>query len=139
MEETRPVIEYLELSDLIAIHRRHLSSEGIETNFAGVLHNPNSLEYLLHVVRVGGREGDPYPTLADKAAVYAFNIITRHVFVDGKQTDWHDGHALVFEPEQSRSERNYKQGNCECCSFYSRKQNGFRRICRLDKQSNHFF
>ena len=50
-----------------------------------VLHNPNSLEYLLHVVRIGETEGDPYPTLAEKAAVYAFNIITRHVFVDGNK------------------------------------------------------
>ena len=85
MEETSQVIKYLELSDLIEIHRRYLSSEGIETSFAGVLHNPNSLEYLLHVVRIGETEGDPYPTLAEKAVVYAFNIITRHVFVDGNK------------------------------------------------------
>jgi len=78
VEETSPVIKYLELSDLIEIHRRHLSSEGIETSFAGVLHNPNSLEYLLHVVRIGETEGDPYPTLAEKAAVYAFNITDLH-------------------------------------------------------------
>jgi death on curing protein len=85
VEETSQVIKYLELSDLIEIHRRHLSSEAIETGFAGVLHNPNSLGYLLQVVRIGEREGDPYPTLAEKAAVYAFNIITRHVFVDGNK------------------------------------------------------
>ena len=85
MEETSQVIKYLEFSDLIEIHRRHLSSEGIETSFAGVLHNPNSLGYLIDVVRIGQSQSDPYPTLAQKAAVYAFNIITRHVFVDGNK------------------------------------------------------
>ena len=85
MEETSQVIKYLEFSDLIEIHRRHLSSEGIATSFAGVLHNPNSLGYLLNVVRIGQSQRDPYPTLAEKAAVYAFNIITRHVFVDGNK------------------------------------------------------
>ena len=85
MEETSQVIKYLEFSDLIEIHRRHLSSEGIATSFAGVLHNPNSLGYLLNVVRIGQSQSDPYPTLAEKAAVYAFNIITRHVFVDGNK------------------------------------------------------
>ncbi|MFA6222536.1 MAG: type II toxin-antitoxin system death-on-curing family toxin [Desulfomonilaceae bacterium] len=85
MEETSQVIKYLEFSDLIEIHRRHLSSEGIETSFAGVLHNPNSLGYLLDVVTIGQSQSDPYPTLAEKAAVYAFNIITRHVFVDGNK------------------------------------------------------
>jgi death-on-curing protein len=85
VEETSQVIKYLEFSDLIEIHRRHLSSEGIETSFAGVLHNPNSLGYLLDVVTIGQSQSDPYPTLAEKAAVYAFNIITRHVFVDGNK------------------------------------------------------
>jgi death-on-curing protein len=85
VEETSQVIKYLEFSDLIEIHRRHLSSEGIETSFAGVLHNPNSLGYLIDVVRIGQSQSDPYPTLAQKAAVYAFNIITRHVFVDGNK------------------------------------------------------
>ena len=74
MEETSQVIKYLELSDLIEIHRRYLSSEGIETSFAGVLHNPNSLEYLLHVVRIGETEGDPYPTLAGKKRRYTHSI-----------------------------------------------------------------
>ncbi len=46
---------------------------------------PHSLGYLLHVVMIGETEGDPYPTLAEKAAVYAFNIITRHAFVDGNK------------------------------------------------------
>jgi death-on-curing protein len=85
VEETSQVIKYLEFSDLIEIHRRHLSSEGIETSFAGVLHNPNSLGYLIDVVRIGQSQSDPYPTLAQKSAVYAFNIITRHVFVDGNK------------------------------------------------------
>jgi death on curing protein len=43
------------------------------------------LGYLLDVVRIGQSQGDPYPTLAQKAAVYSFNIITRHVFVDGNK------------------------------------------------------
>jgi death on curing protein len=85
VEETSQVIKYLEFSDLIEIHHRHLSSEGIETSFAGVLHNPNSLGYLLDVVRIEQSQSDPYPTLAEKAAVYTFNIITRHVFVDGNK------------------------------------------------------
>ena len=78
-------MKYLDLGDLKEIHGRHLSSEGTDAGLAGVLHNANSLGYLLDVVRIGEREGDPYPTLAEKAAVYAFNIITRHVFVDGNK------------------------------------------------------
>ena len=52
---------------------------------AGCLQNPSSLEYLVEAVQSEVFGVDMYPSLASKAAVYAFNIMTRHVFCDGNK------------------------------------------------------
>lgn len=58
------------------------------------LHEEN-LDYLLEIVQ-SEMFGEPlYPTIADKAAVYFYNIICNHIFQDGnKRTGL--GCALVF-------------------------------------------
>ena len=58
------------------------------------LHEEN-LDYLLEAVQ-SELFGEPmYPTIADKAAVYCYNIICNHIFSDGnKRTGL--GAALVF-------------------------------------------
>ena len=57
--------------------------------------NENQLHYLVQIVgeEIGGVE--LFPTLTQKAAVYAHHIITRHIFLDGnKRTGMHC--AIVF-------------------------------------------
>jgi death on curing protein len=58
------------------------------------LHEPN-LDYLIEIID-SEMFGQPlYPTIADKAAIYLYNIICNHIFSDGnKRTGL--GVALVF-------------------------------------------
>ena len=52
---------------------------------AGIIINQNSLYYLINIVNSDINGKELYPKITQKAAVYAFNIITRHVFVDGNK------------------------------------------------------
>ncbi|GAA4399562.1 hypothetical protein GCM10023187_11630 [Nibrella viscosa] len=75
---------YLDKEDIIFINRRTVSEHGGHFmpphNF---LHEEN-LDYLLEAVQAE-MFGEPlYPTIADKAAVYCYNIICNHIFSDGK-------------------------------------------------------
>ena len=82
MENTRQLIRYLTIGDILFIAEDHVG--GYQ------LLNENQLHYLVEAV--GGRFGDTemYPTLFQKAAVYAHHIITGHIFLDGNAC----GHAL---------------------------------------------
>ena len=87
MENTRQLIRYLTIGDILFIAEDHVG--GYQ------LLNENQLHYLVEAV--GGRFGDTemYPTLFQKAAVYAHHIITGHIFLDGnKRVGMHC--ALLF-------------------------------------------
>ncbi len=61
---------------------------------ANFLHEEN-LDYLLEAVQAEMFGAPLYPTIADKAALYCYNIICNHIFTDGnKRTGL--GAALVF-------------------------------------------
>jgi len=62
-----------------------IARTGGYTAGAGVLINPNSFYYLIEYVQEICSNGDIYQLLAEKAAYYAYHIITRHVFVDGNK------------------------------------------------------
>ena len=59
--------------------------------------NENQLHYLVQIVGETIDDTELFPTLAQKAAVYAHHIITRHIFLDGnKRTGMHCA-ILFFE------------------------------------------
>lgn len=72
-------MRYFSADEIISRNREIILKTGGFTDSAGEVLNPNSLDYLIAVVE----DDKTYPTLPEKAAVYTFNIITRHIFVDG--------------------------------------------------------
>ena len=77
MENPRQLIRYLTIAEILEIAERHVG--------ANQLLNENQLHYLVEAVE--GKFGDTelYPTLLQKAAVYAHHIITGHIFFDGNK------------------------------------------------------
>lgn len=87
MENPRQHIKYLTMEDILVIADDHVA------NFKVI--KENQLHYLIDAV--GAKFGDTelYPTLFQKAAVYAHHIITGHIFWDGnKRIGMHS--ALLF-------------------------------------------
>lgn len=86
MGEARPdVIRYLRFQEIVGINRDFILRGGGFVTGVGVPRNPDSLAYLCEIVgaRLCGEE--LYPSLSEKGALYAFHIITRHVFWDGNK------------------------------------------------------
>lgn len=88
-------MKYLTFEQLIRLNQRTVEAHG--GNFLpphNLLHE-EALRYLIEAVS-GEMFGEPiYPTIADKAAVYCYSIISNHVFQDGnKRTGI--GAALAF-------------------------------------------
>lgn len=77
MENPRQYLTYLTIEDILIIAKAH------ERDYQ--LLNENQLHYLVAAVgaKLGGTE--LYPTLFQKAAVYAHHIITGHIFLDGNK------------------------------------------------------
>ena len=80
-------MRYLTIAEILEVAEGHV----------GTYHllDENRLHYLIEAV--AGKFGDTelYPTLPQKAAVYAHHIITGHIFVDGnKRTGLHC--AILF-------------------------------------------
>ena len=77
MENPRQSIKYLTIEDILIAAVGHVGDYQ--------LLNENQLHYLVEAV--GGKFGDTelYPTLFQKAAVYAHHIITGHIFFDGNK------------------------------------------------------
>ena len=87
MENPRQFVRYLTIVEILEVAERHVG--------ANQLLNENQLRYLVEAVE--GKFGDTelYPTLFQKAAVYAHHIITGHIFLDGnKRTGLHC--AILF-------------------------------------------
>jgi death-on-curing protein len=79
------MFDYLEKDDIIQINYRTYKAHGgtfiPPTNF---LHEEN-LDYLLEAVQ-SEMFGEPlYPTIADKSALYMYNIVCNHIFQDGNK------------------------------------------------------
>ena len=77
MENPRQHLRYLTIEEILEVAERHVGDYQ--------LLNENQLSYLVEAV--GGKIGDTelYPTLPQKAAVYAHHIITGHIFLDGNK------------------------------------------------------
>ena len=77
MENSRQHLRYLTIAEILEVAEGHVG------NYQ--LLNENQLRYLVEAV--SGKFGDTelYPTLPQKAAVYAHHIITGHIFFDGNK------------------------------------------------------
>ncbi len=77
MENSGQTLRYLTISEILRVAERHVGSYQ--------LLNENQLHYLVEIV--GAKLGDTelFPTLPQKAAVYAHHIITGHLFSDGNK------------------------------------------------------
>jgi len=76
---------YLEKEDVTFINQRTVEAHG--GNFMppnNFLHEEN-LDYLLETVQAEMFGQELYPTIADKAALYCYNIICNHIFTDGNK------------------------------------------------------
>ena len=70
-------MKYLTIEDILIIAVGHVG------NYQ--LLNENQLHYLVGIVGEKFGDTDLFPTLFQKAAVYAYHIITGHIFLDGNK------------------------------------------------------
>lgn len=78
-------MKYLSKEQVVFINEATVDIHG--GNFippSNFLHEEN-LDYLLEVVQADMFGKPLYPTVADKAAVYCYNIICNHIFSDGNK------------------------------------------------------
>lgn len=85
MENTSQNVRYLDFQKIVEINREIILQTGGFVAGAGKLSNPNSLNYLVEIVQAELDDKELYPSLHEKAAIYAYNIITRHIFLDGNK------------------------------------------------------
>lgn len=78
-------MRYLTIQEIIETNRTVILRTGGFTEGAGRLSNPNSLKYLVEIVQEKADGCSIYSSVSSKAAAYAFNIITRHIFLDGNK------------------------------------------------------
>ena len=87
--------DYLIYEDFILINKMTIEKHGGNFNPPENTLHPEALKYLIESV---GAEmfGEPlYPTLADKAALYLFNVVSNHIFSDGNKRTGLEA-ALLF-------------------------------------------
>ena len=77
MENSRQHFRYLTIAEILEVAEGHVGDYQ--------LLKENQLHYLVEAV--SGKFGDTelYPTLLQKAAVYAHHIVTGHIFFDGNK------------------------------------------------------
>lgn len=85
MGKTRRIVRYLGPQEIVDINRKVILESGGSVTIAGRLRIPNSLHYLVQIIQAKLDNKELYPSLSEKAALYAFNIITRHIFWDGNK------------------------------------------------------
>lgn len=87
MENPQQHIKYLTIEDILIVAQDHVG------NFQVI--RENQLHYLIDAASASFGDIELYPTLFQKAAVYAHHIITGHIFWDGnKRIGMHS--ALLF-------------------------------------------
>ena len=77
MENSCQTVRYLTVEDILSVARGHVGRYQ-------VLHE-SQLHYLVEIVCEKWGDTELFPTLFQKAAVYAHHIITGHIFVDGNK------------------------------------------------------
>ena len=77
MENAGETLRYLTIEEILRVAERHVGSYQ--------LLNENQLHYLVEIVSAKLGDTELFPTLPQKAAVYAHHIITGHLFSDGNK------------------------------------------------------
>ena len=77
MENSGQTLRYLTISEILRVAEKHVGSYQ--------LLNENQLHYLVEIVSAKLGDTELFPTLPQKAAVYAHHIITGHLFSDGNK------------------------------------------------------
>ena len=77
MESSGQSLTYLTVEDILIVAHRQVG------NYQ--LLKENQLRYLVQIVGETLGDTELFPTLTQKAAVYAHHIITRHIFLDGNK------------------------------------------------------
>ena len=77
MENSGETLRYLTIAEILRVAERHVGSYQ--------LLNENQLHYLVEIVSAKLGDTELFPTLHQKAAVYAHHIITGHLFSDGNK------------------------------------------------------
>ena len=77
MENPRQHLRYLTIEDILIIAETHV--DGYQLLYE------DRLDYLIEAVSAKFGDTELYPTLFQKAAVYAHHIITGHIFWDGNK------------------------------------------------------
>jgi death on curing protein len=79
------MIHYLEKRHILLINRSTVEAHGGNyTPPANLLHEEN-LDYIIDAVEAEMFGEALYPTIADKAAIYFYNTICNHIFLDGNK------------------------------------------------------
>lgn len=82
---------------IVLLNHRLIDRYGGEFLGFDNLANRNSLEWVLDVIQHPLFDQDPYPTLAHKAALLAWIINTRHVFIDGNKRTSMAAASLILD------------------------------------------
>ena len=77
MENAGETVRYLTISEILRVAEKHVGSYQ--------LLNENQLHYVVEIVCAKLGDTELFPTLSQKAAVYAHHIITGHLFSDGNK------------------------------------------------------
>ena len=77
MENSGETLRYLTVAEILRVAEKHVGSYQ--------LLNENQLHYLVEIVDAKLGDTELFPTLPQKAAVYAHHIITGHLFSDGNK------------------------------------------------------
>ena len=77
MENAGETLRYLTIGEILRVAERYVGSYQ--------LLNENQLHYLVEIVGARLDDTELFPTLPQKAAVYAHHIITGHLFSDGNK------------------------------------------------------
>jgi len=81
----KAIIRYLTCEEISNINKKVLQRTSEINNFSNNLLNESSLKYAVDVVKGKIFNKDIYPTLYDKASLYAYSIIRKHIFIDGNK------------------------------------------------------
>ena len=77
MENAGKTLRYLTVDEILWVAKRHVPDNKALKE--------NQLQYLVEIVGQGFGDTELFPTLPQKAAVYAHHIITGHIFLDGNK------------------------------------------------------
>lgn len=96
--ETLEPVKILKFEEVVEINRRMvLTFGGFYTEGDDNLANSGSLVYILGAIQSSFFGHDPYPTLLEKAAALAWQIIRAHVFHDGNKRTGMEACRLVLD------------------------------------------